>query len=115
MTDFWTRLESLIASNEVILDRPKGSHHPKYPEIVYPLDYGYLKGTSGGDRNEIDVWRGSMPGNKLVGVVCTVDILKSDTEVKLLIGCTDNEINKVSDFLNSNYMSAIVIERSEVE
>lgn len=56
-----------------------------------------------------------MPGNKLVGVVCTVDILKSDTEVKLLIGCTDNEINKVSDFLNSNYMSAIVIERSEVE
>jgi inorganic pyrophosphatase len=113
MTDLWTRLDGLIASNTVVIDRPRGSRHPRYPEIVYPLDYGYLKGTSGGDGNEIDVWRGSMLGNKLTGIVCTVDIMKGDAGIKLLIGCTNNDIDTASRFLNNDYMSAIVIRRAE--
>ena len=112
--DFWERLDSIIASGEVIIDRPKGSVHPRHPAIVYPLDYGYIKDVKGGDGNELDVWLDSMPDKQLVAVVCTVDTMKNDAEVKLLIGCTDEEIDIVNEFHNSNlYMSGIVIRRNE--
>src|SRR5512142_1498823 len=111
MADFWTRIDQLIAANEVVLDRPRGSRHPRYQAIAYPLDYGYLEGTAGGDGNEIDVWRGSMQEGRLVGIVCTIDISKRDTEVKLLIGCTPDEVETVFRFHNNDYMSAIVIRR----
>jgi len=111
--DFWTRLDGLIASKEIVIDRPKGSSHPRFPEIVYPLDYGYLNDTSGGDGNEIDVWRGSIKDEALMAVVCTVDTLKNDTELKLLIGCTESEMEIVDRFHNDNeYMSGIIIRRN---
>ena len=111
MVEFWTRLDELIAGNRLVLDRPRGSRHPKYPEVIYPLDYGYLEGTSGGDGNEVDVWRGSMRESSLVGIVCTVDVLKQDSEIKLMVGCTADEMDTIFRFLNNDYMSAIVISR----
>ena len=87
--DFWERLDSLIASSEVVIDRPKGSMHPVHSAIIYPLDYGYLKNVNGGDGNELDIWQGSVSDRQLVAVVCTADTLKNDAEVKLIIGCTD--------------------------
>ena len=38
------------------IDRPVGSRHPEYPDIVYPVNYGYLPGTVGGDGEEQDVY-----------------------------------------------------------
>ena len=114
--DFWTRLDNLIASHEIVIDRLKGSTHPRYPELVYPLDYGYLKNASGGDGNEVDVWRGSLKDNQLVAIVCTVDTKKSDTEIKLIMGCTNDELGIVNRFHNENdYMSGIVIRRDEAQ
>jgi len=110
--DFWTRLDNLIASQELVIDRPKGGTHPRYPDLVYPLDYGYLKSTSGGDGNEIDVWRGSIPNGLLVGIVCTVDTKKKDAEIKLLIGCTEAEIGYVERVYNDHSdMSGFTIRR----
>ncbi|MEE8414279.1 MAG: hypothetical protein V3R96_06980 [Dehalococcoidales bacterium] len=112
MMDFWKRLDNLIASHEIVIDRPKGSTHPRYPKSVYPLDYGYLNETSGGDGNEIDVWRGSIKDGLLMGIVCTVDTHKGDAELKLLIGCTDSEIDIIYRFHNGGeYMSGIIIKR----
>jgi inorganic pyrophosphatase len=109
---FWAHLDSLIQSAELVFDRPKGSSHPRYPSVVYPLDYGYLAGTSGGDGHGIDVWRGTLAEGQLDAVVCTVDILKRDVEVKLLLGCTAEEKAKVCVFHNdSEYMAAILVER----
>ena len=114
MTDFWTRLDSLLKTHKLVIDRPKGSRHPRYPEIVYPLDYGYLEDTTGGDGDGIDVWRGSLPGAGLVAVCCTVDIKKSDVEVKLLIGCTREEMDIIYDFHNGEHsMSGIIVKRGE--
>jgi inorganic pyrophosphatase len=113
--DFWERLDNFLSSNEIVIDRPKGSVHPEHTAIVYPLDYGYLKNICGGDGKELDIWQGSMPDKRLVAVICTADTLKNDTEVKLLIGCTENEIDIVNRFHNSGeYMSGIVIRRDEV-
>jgi inorganic pyrophosphatase len=111
---FWTYLESLIQSTELVIDRPKGSSHPSFASIVYPLDYGYLKLTFAGDGNEIDVWRGSLTEARLDAVVCTVDLLKRDVEVKLLLGCTGAEKSMIRDFHNDGKnMAAILLERNE--
>jgi len=112
MNTFWNRLDDVLATHEVVIDRPKGTTHPKYPAIVYPLDYGFVKGTCAGDGNEIDVWRGSSANPHLVGVICTVDSAKNDAEVKLLVGCTPEEVETVNHFHNDNeYMSGIVVQR----
>jgi len=82
LVSFWERLEALARSSEVVIDRPKGSAHPRFPAIIYPLDYGYLKGTTGGDGNEIDVWRGSMPEEIFNAIVCTADLIKKTLKSK---------------------------------
>jgi predicted acetyltransferase len=47
--DFWQALDKLVSDSEIVIDRPKGSAHPRYPEFIYPLEYGYLKGTTAMD------------------------------------------------------------------
>jgi inorganic pyrophosphatase len=110
--DFWQRTEALIASHEIVIDRPQGSWHPRFPSMIYPLDYGYLEGTAGSDGNEIDVWKGTLQGHNLVGVICTVDSWKNDAEIKLLIDCTESEIDIINEFYNTkDIMSGLVIRR----
>jgi inorganic pyrophosphatase len=43
--------------------------------LIYPLDYGYLEGTCGGDGAGIDVWVGLKADKTLTGILCTVDTL----------------------------------------
>lgn len=38
------------------MDRPIGTPHPKHPEIIYPINYGYIPGVLGGDGEELDVY-----------------------------------------------------------
>ena len=111
--EFWRALDRLISESEIVIDRPKDSHHPRYPEMIYPLDYGYLKNTSSMDGDGIDVWRGSLPEDELKAIVLIVDLWKRDSEIKLLIGVTDDEAKTVYDFHNNNgdAMQGILIPR----
>lgn len=111
---FWQAIDQLAAQSEIVIDRPKGSTHPHYPGMVYPLDYGYLKNSSSMDGEGIDVWIGSNVRGKVDSLVCTVDLAKRDSEIKLLIGCTDEEKQKVLALHNqTGYMKAILIAREE--
>lgn len=110
--DFWIVLDKLIVESEIVIDRPKGSHHPKYFQITYPVDYGFLKGTSSMDGGGIDVWKGSMSEGKVDAIICTVDLIKRDSEIKLLIGCTKKEKEIIYSFHNKGeFMKGIMIER----
>ena len=109
---FWTHLDTLIRSSALVIDRPKGCSRPHAPSVVYPLDYGYLQGTSSGDGEGIDVWRGSLPEGRLDAVVCTVDVRKRDAEMKLLLGCITAEKLAICNFHQSAFTAAILIERS---
>lgn len=110
--EFWLLWDKLIEDGEMVVDRPKGSAHPRYPELIYPLDYGYLKDSSSMDGDGIDLWLGSGK-RSLTAVICTVDLVKRDSEIKLLIGCTDEEINTVYEFHNdSPYMKGLLIRRA---
>lgn len=93
--DFWQALDTLIATSELVLDRPRGTAHPRYPKFRYPYDYGYLAGTRSGDGDGIDVWIGSLPERSVAGVIYTVDLLKRDAEMKLLLGCTQEDAEAI--------------------
>ena len=38
------------------VDRPIGSCHPRYPEMVYPVNYGFVDGVIAGDDDEQDAY-----------------------------------------------------------
>jgi inorganic pyrophosphatase len=102
---FWQALSQLLVTQSLIIDRPKGSSHPRYPTEIYPLDYGYLENTTSGDGGGIDVWVGSLnmvmsrqDKKTLTGILCTFDTLKLDAELKLLIGCSEQDIQVIRDF-----------------
>ncbi len=109
--DFWRMLDALAASSELVIDRPKGSAHPRYPDLLYPVDYGYLKDTSSMDAAGIDLWMGTQ-GTTVNAVICTVDLVKRDSEIKLLMGCSEEEVALVYEFQNeSKNMKGILIRR----
>lgn len=109
--DFWNALDELVNNSEIIIDRPKGTAHPKYPNFIYKVDYGYLKNTSSMDGAGIDVWVGSAE-KKIDAIICTVDLLKKDSEIKILIGCTDEEMAIVYETHNeSEYMKGVLVRR----
>jgi len=110
---FWEALDNLINSTKLVIDRPKGKHHPSFPEMIYPVDYGYLEGTSSMDGNGIDVWRGTKPSGKIEAIICTVDLMKRDSEIKLLLGCTVKETKAIMDFHNrGELMKGLLLERA---
>lgn len=108
---FWEALDSLVNDSEIVIDRPKGTQHPKYPDFIYKVDYGYLKNTSSMDNAGIDVWVGS--ANKQIdAIICTVDLMKRDSEIKILIGCTEEEKQLIYQTHNETpYMKGIMIRR----
>lgn len=101
---FWAALDKLAETSNIIIDRPKGSAHPRFTQYIYPLDYGYLEGTSSMDGEGIDLWLGSDPTRTLTAILCTVDLIKRDSEIKLLLGCTEEEIQTILEFHNQSEM-----------
>ncbi len=109
--EFWELLDELVNSSEIIIDRPKGTAHPKYPNFIYKVDYGYLKNTSSMDGAGIDVWVGSAD-KKIDAIICTVDLMKKDSEIKILIGCTEEEKAIVYETHNeTQFMKGILLRR----
>ena len=109
---FWQALDTLVGASEIIIDRPKGSVHPRYADFIYPLDYGYLQGTAAMDGGGIDVWRGSLVSGKVNAIMCIVDLTKRDSEIKILIGCTAEEETMVFHVHNeTEFMKGILIKR----
>ncbi len=110
-TEFWNALDELVNNSEIVIDRPKGTSHPKYPDFIYRVDYGYLKDTTSMDGAGIDVWVGSAEKN-VDAIMCIVDLIKKDSEIKILIGCTDEEKQIVYETHNeTEFMKGILIHR----
>ena len=112
--EFWDAVDKLIADSRIVIDRPKDSAHPKYPHCIYPVDYGYLADTASMDGSGIDLWLGSKQEQVADALICTIDLLKRDSEIKFLIGCTDLEKHRILAFHNdSEFMKGILIERKD--
>lgn len=110
---FWHRLDQLVTSSQIRIDRLKGSAHPRYPQFRYPFDYGYLEKTQVKDKGGLDVWIGSLLERKVTAIICNVDLIKKDSEIKLLLGCTKQESQKILKVHNRGSQSAILIPRPD--
>lgn len=109
---FWQKLDTLFLSSKLVIDRPRHTAHYKYSNLIYPVDYGYLSDTTGSDQSPIDVFRGSVKTNQIQAIVVSADILKKDCEVKLLLGCNEEEEHEILQFLNqTEFQKAILIHR----
>lgn len=95
----WRAWEGAIRELGITIDRPRGSAHPDYPSIIYPIDYGYINGTMSSDGHEVDVFVGSA-ATGLVGTMITIDHRKGDVEFKLIHDCSPEEVYLVNGFIN---------------
>lgn len=110
---FWQKLDTLYVSSSLVIHSMKNTKHPKY-NLIYPTDSGYLKDTHSNDGSDIDIFVGSKKEAKIEALALSVDILKRDSEIKLLVGCTEEEIYKIMQFLNdTEFQKAILIRRSD--
>lgn len=108
---FWNALDQLVKDSQIIIDRPKGTAHPRYPDLLYQVDYGYLAHTASMDGSGVDVWVGSAE-KRVNALICTVDLVKRDSEIKLLIGCTEEEMRIAYETQNeSEHMKGVLIRR----
>lgn len=111
---FWQKIDTILLSSTLKIERSKGSVHPKYANLVYPVDYGYLQDTIGSDNEAIDVFCGSEKQRLIQAIVVSADILKRDCEVKLILGCSEEEIHAILVFLNqSESQKAILLRRGQ--
>ena len=107
---FWQKLDTLYLSSDLVIDRPKGTCHPLYSNLVYPVNYGYLKDPK--DDEHIDCYRGSKNEYSVNTMVVCADILNKDIEVKLLVGCTEQEEKDILGFLNqTDFQKSVIIRR----
>ncbi|MBP3883982.1 MAG: inorganic pyrophosphatase [Olsenella sp.] len=85
------------------IDRPLGSAHPRYPDTVYPVNYGYVEGVCGGDGEEQDVYvlGASGPLEEFVGTVIAVYHRHDDNEDKWIVSIDG------SDYQDAEILEAI--------
>ena len=99
----------------VIIDRPIGSHHPKYPDLVYTLNYGYLPGVNSPDGEDVDVYVMGVdyPIDEFRGRVIALIHRNNDIEDKLVVAprgmvFREEEIVAATDFVE-RYFDITVI------
>ncbi|HEY9293603.1 MAG TPA: inorganic pyrophosphatase [Microlunatus sp.] len=106
------QLDELVTSSKIIIDRPKGSAHPRFGQWVYPVDYGYIAGTSAADGEGIDIWLGTEPdGPGVTGILCCYDAGNRDAELKVLWRCDDHECRLIEDFYAEQPQAALLVRR----
>ena len=76
------------------IDRPIGSAHPRHPEMIYPVNYGYVDGVFAGDGAEQDVYvlGTDKPLEKFTGKVTAVYHRLNDNEDKWIVSLSGETI-----------------------
>lgn len=99
----------------VTVDRPLGSAHPNYPELIYPLNYGYIAGILGGDGEPQDAYilGVDQPIASFTGRIVAVVIRRDDNETKWVIApdgahFTKDEIARALNFQEKYFDSEIL-------
>lgn len=76
------------------VDRPLGTHHPRHPDMVYPINYGYVEGIMAADGVEQDVYvfGTDEPLEKFEGKVIKVFHRFNDVEDKWIVSLDGRDI-----------------------
>ena len=99
------------------IDRPIGSCHPRFSDMVYPINYGYIEGVIAGDGQEQDayVFGTDKPIDAFEGKVIAVYHRFNDVEDKLIVSLdgpdySDDEILQSIHFQEQYYEGILVRE-----
>lgn len=87
---------------EIEIDRPLGSAHPKHPDLIYPVNYGFIPGVLGGDGEELDVY--------LLGVDKPVS--KYSAQIIAIVHRLDDEEDKLVGAPVGTHFTKTEIEKS---
>ena len=81
---------------KVIVDRPLGSYHPKYKDMFYPINYGFIEGVIAPDGEEQDAYilGVSQPVEEFVGKVVAIIHRFDDIEEKWVVAPEDTSFTK---------------------
>lgn len=89
----------------VVVDRPIGAHHPKYGDMIYLVNYGYVPNVYAGDGEEQDVYILGVdkPLKTFRGRVIAIILRNNDSEDKLVVcpdgvTLTERQIREQVDF-----------------
>lgn len=100
----------------ITVDRPLGSRHPKHPDMIYPVNYGYIEEILAPDGEEQDVYILGVdkPIEKFEGIVIAVIHRKNDIEDKLVaapVGMrfAKSEIAAAVEFTEKYFDSEVII------
>ena len=64
------------------------------------------------DGGGIDVWVGTDRKRQVDAILCVIDLMKRDSEIKVFIGCTQAEKEAIYETQNQTaYMKALLIRR----
>lgn len=98
-----------------VIDRPLGSVHPNHPDIVYGVNYGYVKDVMGGDGEEQDVYVLGVdePISEFDGDVVAIIHRLDDVEDKWVVApcgsdITDEEIIAKTEFQERFFKTEII-------
>ena len=101
---------------KVKVDRPLGSHHPNYNDMVYPVNYGYVEGIIAPDGEEQDVYilGIDIPINEYTGRVIAIVHRLDDVEDKWVVApentrYTKEEIIKQIEFQERFFKFEIIM------
>ena len=85
----------------VTVDRPLGSRHPDYSDMIYPINYGYVKGLMAADGEEQDAYIIGIdtPVPEFTGRVIAIIHRFDDIEDKLVVAPDDVVLSK-SEIIN---------------
>lgn len=74
------------------IDRPLGTAHPRHPEMIYPINYGYVSNVFAGDGAEQDVYvfGTDQPIEEYEGKIIAVYHRLNDCEDKWVVSLDDN-------------------------
>lgn len=97
------------------IDRPIGSRHPRFPEMIYPVNYGYVYDVKAGDGEEQDVYvlGACSPLETFEGTVIAVYHRFHDTEDKWIVSVngsdyTDEEILQAIHFQEQYFEGELI-------
>ena len=100
----------------VKIDRPLGSSHPSHPDIIYPINYGYVDGVFAGDGEEQDAYVMGVdkPIETFNGKVIAIVHRKNDVEDKWVVAPDDltftaDEI-RAATYFQEKYFDIVIMQ-----
>lgn len=109
---FWQKVDTLFLSSGVTLFRKKGDVHPVFANLIYPTDYGYVNDTNSVSGDGVSVYAGTGNRSIITALIVAADILAKELDVKVLVGCSEQETDDVLRFLNqTDYQKTVLIRR----